>query len=221
MWALFLIVPTGRATLDDLPDRRRSRDVFQNNSTKSPRRAIRGQDHRGPPLPAHRHAARPLGRPHDQTRPARHPRRPRRRLHLPHRRVSAPAASCRSIAGNVRTTRSRHLPQPPALHQPARQRPPARQMRPLRVQEHLRRIARPRPRRLWRYLRRGTSVLLPPCSTSPDSGPAKPNPPTTCATAAAARPGIGPHAPPDVVWNITRTCNLRCIHCYCDSEAKA
>lgn len=26
---------------------------------------------------------------------------------------------------------------------------------------------------------------------------------------------------PIVVWNITRTCNLRCIHCYSDSEAKA
>lgn len=25
---------------------------------------------------------------------------------------------------------------------------------------------------------------------------------------------------PIVVWNITRTCNLRCIHCYSDSEAK-
>ncbi len=26
---------------------------------------------------------------------------------------------------------------------------------------------------------------------------------------------------PIVVWNITRTCNLRCLHCYTDSEAKA
>ena len=26
---------------------------------------------------------------------------------------------------------------------------------------------------------------------------------------------------PIVVWNITRTCNLRCIHCYSDSEAKS
>ena len=25
---------------------------------------------------------------------------------------------------------------------------------------------------------------------------------------------------PIVVWNITRTCNLRCVHCYTDSEAK-
>ncbi|MBN1491820.1 MAG: radical SAM protein, partial [Phycisphaerae bacterium] len=25
---------------------------------------------------------------------------------------------------------------------------------------------------------------------------------------------------PIVVWNITRTCNLRCVHCYSDSEAK-
>ncbi|MBI4358795.1 MAG: radical SAM protein [Candidatus Omnitrophica bacterium] len=25
---------------------------------------------------------------------------------------------------------------------------------------------------------------------------------------------------PIIVWNITRTCNLRCIHCYSDSEAK-
>src|SRR3989338_8502756 len=25
---------------------------------------------------------------------------------------------------------------------------------------------------------------------------------------------------PVVVWNITRTCNLKCIHCYSDSEAK-
>lgn len=26
---------------------------------------------------------------------------------------------------------------------------------------------------------------------------------------------------PIVVWNITRTCNLKCVHCYSDSEAKA
>jgi MoaA/NifB/PqqE/SkfB family radical SAM enzyme len=25
---------------------------------------------------------------------------------------------------------------------------------------------------------------------------------------------------PIVVWNITRTCNLKCVHCYTDSEAK-
>ena len=25
---------------------------------------------------------------------------------------------------------------------------------------------------------------------------------------------------PVVVWNITRTCNLRCLHCYSDSEAR-
>ncbi len=40
------------------------------------------------------------------------------------------------------------------------------------------------------------------------------------------RYGMGGNAPatararkPIVVWNITRTCNLRCIHCYSDSEA--
>ena len=25
---------------------------------------------------------------------------------------------------------------------------------------------------------------------------------------------------PVVAWNVTRTCNLRCIHCYTDSESK-
>ena len=25
---------------------------------------------------------------------------------------------------------------------------------------------------------------------------------------------------PVTVWNVTRTCNLRCIHCYTDSDAK-
>ena len=24
---------------------------------------------------------------------------------------------------------------------------------------------------------------------------------------------------PIVVWNLTRTCNLKCVHCYTDSEA--
>lgn len=43
-------------------------------------------------------------------------------------------------------------------------------------------------------------------------------------------PAVGPGAPPAArsagerrpvtVWNVTRTCNLRCIHCYTDSEAK-
>jgi radical SAM protein with 4Fe4S-binding SPASM domain len=43
----------------------------------------------------------------------------------------------------------------------------------------------------------------------------------------AAVPAGGPAAPksaadrrPVTVWNVTRTCNLRCIHCYTDSEAK-
>src|SRR3974390_2699636 len=27
------------------------------------------------------------------------------------------------------------------------------------------------------------------------------------------------HRRPIVVWNLTRTCNLRCVHCYTDSEA--
>ena len=25
---------------------------------------------------------------------------------------------------------------------------------------------------------------------------------------------------PIVVWNLTRTCNLKCVHCYTDSEAQ-
>ena len=36
--------------------------------------------------------------------------------------------------------------------------------------------------------------------------------PPTSKTAAERRPVT--------VWNVTRTCNLRCIHCYTDSEAK-
>jgi len=42
------------------------------------------------------------------------------------------------------------------------------------------------------------------------------------------QPGAGEQAPksasqrrPVTVWNVTRTCNLRCIHCYTDSEAQA
>lgn len=40
------------------------------------------------------------------------------------------------------------------------------------------------------------------------------------------RYGQGPHPhrsasarKPITVWNITRTCNLRCVHCYSDSNA--
>lgn len=43
----------------------------------------------------------------------------------------------------------------------------------------------------------------------------------------ALRYGRGPDSPrsarerkPVVVWNVTRTCNLRCLHCYSDSEAR-
>ena len=43
----------------------------------------------------------------------------------------------------------------------------------------------------------------------------------------ALRYGMGPGAPrsaaerkPIVVWNITRRCNLRCLHCYSDSDAR-
>ena len=43
----------------------------------------------------------------------------------------------------------------------------------------------------------------------------------------ALRYGVGKHAPasastrkPIVVWNITRRCNLRCVHCYSDSDAR-
>jgi len=38
---------------------------------------------------------------------------------------------------------------------------------------------------------------------------------------AAMRPRSAAERRPIVVWNITRTCNLRCIHCYTDSEARA
>jgi radical SAM protein with 4Fe4S-binding SPASM domain len=34
-----------------------------------------------------------------------------------------------------------------------------------------------------------------------------------------ARPGEARARRPIVVWNLTRTCNLRCVHCYSDSEA--
>lgn len=44
----------------------------------------------------------------------------------------------------------------------------------------------------------------------------------------AHRYGVGAGAPPSaaerkpvVVWNVTRTCNLRCLHCYSDSQARA
>lgn len=44
----------------------------------------------------------------------------------------------------------------------------------------------------------------------------------------ALRYGVGRDAPrsaaqrrPVVVWNVSRTCNLRCLHCYSDSEARA
>lgn len=44
----------------------------------------------------------------------------------------------------------------------------------------------------------------------------------------ALRYGVGAGAPssarerrPVVVWNVTRTCNLRCLHCYSDSRARA
>ncbi|MEG1159616.1 MAG: radical SAM protein, partial [Acidaminococcaceae bacterium] len=32
--------------------------------------------------------------------------------------------------------------------------------------------------------------------------------------------GVAPGRGPVVVWNYTRTCNLRCVHCYSSSEAK-
>jgi len=33
-------------------------------------------------------------------------------------------------------------------------------------------------------------------------------------------PGSARHRRPIVVWNITRTCNLRCVHCYSSSNAE-
>lgn len=44
------------------------------------------------------------------------------------------------------------------------------------------------------------------------------------ASAPSAKLRAGPRSAaerrPVVVWNVTRTCNLRCLHCYSDSEAK-
>lgn len=39
--------------------------------------------------------------------------------------------------------------------------------------------------------------------------------------AGARRHGTGEGMGPVVVWNCTRTCNLKCVHCYSDSESKA
>lgn len=40
------------------------------------------------------------------------------------------------------------------------------------------------------------------------------------ASTAACAPNSSRSRKPIVVWNITRTCNLRCIHCYADSHAQ-
>ncbi len=40
------------------------------------------------------------------------------------------------------------------------------------------------------------------------------------ASVAAGAPASSRTRKPIVVWNITRTCNLRCVHCYADSHAK-
>ena len=37
---------------------------------------------------------------------------------------------------------------------------------------------------------------------------------------AACMPASSRVRKPIVVWNITRTCNLRCVHCYADSHAE-
>ncbi|MEK7816814.1 MAG: radical SAM protein, partial [Actinomycetota bacterium] len=34
------------------------------------------------------------------------------------------------------------------------------------------------------------------------------------------RPASAAERRPVVVWNTSRTCNLRCVHCYTDSEAR-
>ncbi len=43
---------------------------------------------------------------------------------------------------------------------------------------------------------------------------------STQASTAACVPSSSRTRKPIVVWNITRTCNLRCIHCYADSHAQ-
>ena len=43
---------------------------------------------------------------------------------------------------------------------------------------------------------------------------------STQASTAACIPASSRARKPIVVWNITRTCNLRCIHCYADSHAE-
>ena len=35
------------------------------------------------------------------------------------------------------------------------------------------------------------------------------------------RHGVSEGRGPVVAWNYTRTCNLKCVHCYSNSEAKA
>ncbi|HUJ15966.1 MAG TPA: radical SAM protein, partial [Thermoanaerobaculia bacterium] len=37
---------------------------------------------------------------------------------------------------------------------------------------------------------------------------------------ATQRAGTRPGSGPVVVWNATKTCNLQCVHCYADAEAK-
>src|SRR5579872_4059263 len=37
----------------------------------------------------------------------------------------------------------------------------------------------------------------------------------------AGAPKSAAERKPVVVWNVTRTCNLRCLHCYSDSAARA
>ena len=37
---------------------------------------------------------------------------------------------------------------------------------------------------------------------------------------APGAPKVAAERRPIIVWNITRTCNLRCVHCYSDSDAR-
>ena len=163
MWSVFLLVPTGRAGVDDLPDPEDIERVFEDMAGlvgKAPFAVKTTEGHH-----FRRVVMQKMGGGASRPRPGmRSPlgiRDGRGVMFISHTGEVSPSGFLPMVCGNVKTTHPAEIyRQSPAVRFPARQRRARRQMRRLRIPQRLRRFPLPRLRRLWRSLRRRSLLRL-------------------------------------------------------------
>ena len=247
MWSVFLLIPTGRAGVDELPDAADLERIFEDMSDligNAPFAVKTTEGHHFRRVVMQRKGAKEAKKRPGMKSPL-GIRDGRGVMFISHTGEVSPSGFLPMVCGNVKETHPAEIYRNhPLVRLAARQRRARRQVRPVRIPRRLRRFALPRLRRLWRSLRRRSILRLHPEKSTTThhhhtminltklwTGVAQPadslryghasgHPANHASNGSDSCMPVAARArKPITVWNITRTCNLRCVHCYSDSMA--